>query len=137
MRKKVENAIRIINDSTISKHGIKESCIQIAYYHDKEEDQDMTLFYGEMRDSPRWHIAVVCYDSEVYAPLEKLHLRLLLISLLAFGVLLFIVGCFAKNEEKLKQIAGGRFNFSVEYDMARNAANIKCPGCGAEGTLRS
>ena len=41
------------------------------------------------------------------------------------------------NEEELKQIAGGRFNFSVEYDVARNAANIKCPGCGAEGTLRS
>ena len=103
MRKKVENAIRIINDSTISKHGIKESCIQIAYYHDKEEDQDMTLFYGVMRDSPEWQIAVACYDNEVYAPLKELHLRLLLISLLAFGVLLFIVGCFARNEEKLKQ----------------------------------
>ena len=103
MKKKVENAIRIINDSTILKHGIKESCIHIAYYHDDEEDQDLTLFYAGMRDIPQWQIAVACYDNEVYAPLKKLHLRLLLISLLAFGVLLFIVGCFARNEEKLKQ----------------------------------
>jgi predicted RNA-binding Zn-ribbon protein involved in translation (DUF1610 family) len=41
------------------------------------------------------------------------------------------------NEEEIKQVAGGRFNFSVEYDMAVRAANIKCPACGAEGTLRS
>lgn len=41
------------------------------------------------------------------------------------------------NEEELKQIAGGRFNFDTDYDMARRAANIKCPVCGAEGTLKS
>lgn len=41
------------------------------------------------------------------------------------------------NEDELKQIAGGRFNFNTDYDMAMRAANIKCPACGAEGTLRS
>lgn len=41
------------------------------------------------------------------------------------------------NEDELKQIAGGRFNFNTDYDMAMRAANIKCPACGAEGTLKS
>ncbi len=41
------------------------------------------------------------------------------------------------TEEELKEIAGGRFNFDTDYDMAMRAANIKCPICGSEGTLRS
>ena len=38
---------------------------------------------------------------------------------------------------ELREIAGGRFNFDTDYDMAMRAANIKCPICGSEGTLRS
>lgn len=103
MKRKVDNAIRIINDSTILKHGIKDGCIHITYYHDDVEGQDLTLFLSQMRDAPHWRIAVVCYDDEVYAPLKKLHYRLLLISLFAFGIMLFIIWIFARNEGKLKQ----------------------------------
>ena len=103
MRKKVENAIRVINDSTISKKWIKDGKIRTAYYYDEEEGQDLTLFFANILMESNWQIAVVCYDDEVYSPLKKLRIRLLLFSLLAFGILLFIVGRFARNEDKLKR----------------------------------
>ena len=103
MKRKVDNAIRVINDSTISKNWIIDGKIRTAYYYDEEEGQDLSLFFATIAGETPWQIAVVCYDSEVYSSLKQLRIRLLLFSLLAFGILLFIVGCFARNADKLKQ----------------------------------
>ena len=102
LKKNVEDAIRIINDSTVKKNLIKEGRVHTVYYYDKEKGDNLSLFFANMKGAPHWQIAVVCYDDEVYGALKELRIRLLLISLLAFGILLFIIGRFARNEEKLK-----------------------------------
>jgi len=103
LQQKVEDMIRIINDSTIKKVWITENRVRAAYYHDKESGDDLSVFFANIKGQPHWQIAVVCYDDEVYAPLIRLRYRLLLFSLLAFGILLFIVRNFARNAEKLKR----------------------------------
>ena len=101
LKQRVENAIRLINDSTIQKAQIKEGRVRTIYYYDKDAGDDLSVFGTNMKGSPHWQIAVACYDDEVYSPLNKLRLRLFLSSLLAFGILLYIVARFARNEEKL------------------------------------
>lgn len=103
LKKKVEEAICVINDSTVTKNLIKEGRVRTAYYYDKEKGDNLSIFFSNIKGAPHWQIAVVCYDDEVYSSLIELRIRLLLFSLLAFGILLFIVGCFARNEEKLKK----------------------------------
>lgn len=100
--KKVEDAIRVINDRTVKKNLVKDGRVHIAYYYDKEKGDDLSLFYANVKGAPHWQIAVVCYDDEVYGALIELRIRLLLISLLVFVILLFIIGLFARNEEKLE-----------------------------------
>lgn len=103
LKKKVEEAIRVINDSTVTKNLIKDGRVRTAYYYDKEKGDELSLFYTNIKGYPHWKIAVVCYDDEVYGSLIELRIRLLLLSLLAFGILFFIVGSFARNEEELKR----------------------------------
>ena len=103
LNKKVEDVIRVINDSTIKKSWIKESRMHTTSYYDEEAGDEMSIFFANIKEDPHWQIAVVCYDDEVYGSLRALRIRLLLLSMLAFGILLFIVGFFARNEVKLKQ----------------------------------
>ena len=39
-------------------------------------------------------------------------------------------------DDELDQVAGG-FQFNYEYYIHKQELNIKCPKCGAEGTLES
>lgn len=41
------------------------------------------------------------------------------------------------TEEEIASVAGGRFDFDIDYIMKKRAANLKCPVCGAEGTLNT
>lgn len=103
LKKKVDDLIRVINDSTVKKTWIKEGRVRTIYYHDEDEGDDLSVFYASIRGAPHWQIAVVCYDDEVYAPLLHLRFRLLLFSMLAFGILLYMIHRFAKEEKQLNR----------------------------------
>ena len=101
--RKVEDVIRVVNDSTIKKSWIRNGRMRKTSYYDKEAGDELTVFFASVKGAPHWQIVLVCYDDEVFGVLRKLRVRMLLMSILAFGILLFIVGYFARNEEKLKQ----------------------------------
>ena len=103
LQKKVAEVVDVINDSTFKKTWIKEGRVCVTTYYDKEAGDELSIFYASMKEQPHWQIAVVCYDDEVYGSLFKLRIRLLLLSLLAFGILLYILGRFARSEEELKR----------------------------------
>ena len=103
LQKKVEEVARAIGDSTVKKKWIKEGRVRTITLFDEEAGDELSVFFANMKGEPHWQIAVVCYDDEVYSPLRRLRIRLLLFSLLAFGILLFLVWSFARNEEKLKR----------------------------------
>ena len=103
LQQRVDEVIRVINDSTVKKSWSKEGRVRTTTFYDKEAGDELSVFFANIRGEPRWQIAVVCYDDEVYGSLNALRIRLLLLSLLVFGILLYIVRRFANNEEKLKQ----------------------------------
>ena len=80
-----------------------------------------------MRGIPHWQIAVVCYDDEVYGSLQELRYRLLLLSLLAFGILLYLVHRFAKDEEKLRSQALEQERMAGELHIANNIQQALLP----------
>ena len=92
--------INLINDSTVTRHESGSGRSKVIHFSNK--DRKGTVFYANMRGEPKWQIAVVCYDDEVYASLTQLRLVFLLLMLLAFGILLYMIYRFARNEKKLQ-----------------------------------
>ena len=99
---KVNYIVSIINDSTIAKRTSKSSKGKIATFRDPENNEKGYIYYTSFEDKPEWQIAVVCYDNEVFGPLRKLHMTILLTTLAGFIILGFIVSYFIKNNQKLK-----------------------------------
>lgn len=101
--KSVQYIVDLINDSTVNRHKSRSERSKFIKFDTNERDG--TVFYAKMKGEPSWQVAVVCYDDEVFAALSELRIIMLLLSLLAFSILLFIIFSFARSEKKLnKQI---------------------------------
>ena len=99
----MNKVISAINDSTLKKSWSTEGRVRTFDYYDNEVDDELSVFFANVKGDTHWQIAVVCYDHEVYGSLNKVRIRMLLFILLAFAVLLYMVSRFAKNEEILKK----------------------------------
>ncbi len=99
LQRDLEELVSILNDSTVVRQKSDNGRTTIIDFN--VDGRDGSVFYANMRGQPRWLLAVVCYDDEVYAPLWRLRLRLLLLSLIAFGILLYMIRRFAQSEREL------------------------------------
>ena len=93
--------VRLINDSTVARKKSRSGRSDMISF--KKDGEKGTIFYAFMKNKPHWQIAVVCYDKEVFATLNSMRIHMLLLMFLAFGILLFMIWLFARNEEKLKE----------------------------------
>ena len=110
--------INLINDSTVAR---ERSSTGRSWEIDFDDDgRSGTVFYTDMEGVPRWQIAVVCYDDEAFGELSKLRVRLLLLSALAFTIMLFIIGSFARKEKKLLVKTMEQERISSELSVARD-----------------
>ena len=123
--------IKMINDSTVVRHKSTSGRTKVMKFRtDRDGTGRMvstTVFYANMRGKPHWQIAVVCYDDEVYAPLTKLRLRMLLLMLLAFGFLLFVIWRFARGEKKLQKKTLEQERMAGELRIASNIQQALLP----------
>lgn len=95
------NIISLINDSTVARKKSKSGRSTIIYFDNGQRKG--TIFYANMKGQPHWQIAVVCYDDEVYASLLRLRLWFVLLMAVAFGILIYMIVRFAREEEKLHE----------------------------------
>jgi len=125
LRKEVEFVTSLINDSTAERRLCSNGRSKIIDFNTR--DRAGAVFVTNMRGTPHWQIAVVCYDDEVYGPLLELRNRLMLLSLLAFGILLYLVRRFAKDEEKLRNQALEQERMAGELHIANNIQQALLP----------
>jgi sigma-B regulation protein RsbU (phosphoserine phosphatase) len=117
--------ISLINDSTVTRKQSRSGRSRVIHFD--TDSRDGTVFYANMKGKPHWQLAVVCYDDEVYAPLMRLRLRLLLLSMLAVGILLFMIRLFAQSEKKLKQKTLEQERTNGELRIANNIQQALLP----------
>ena len=135
LQEKVEELVRIINDSTIKKSWSTEGRVRTTTYYDKDANDELSIFFANLKGEPHWQIAVVCYDDEAYAPLLKLRLRLLLFSLLAFGILLYMIHRYAQEEKQLNRKTREQERTNGELRIANNIQQTLLPA--NEASLKS
>lgn len=97
----VPQVVESINDSTIERHTSKSSHIKVIRFKSQADDADGSIFYADMKGKPKWKIVAVSYDEDVYAPVNTMWLRVLLLTLAAFCILGYIIRRFAQNQQKL------------------------------------
>jgi len=125
LRTEVEFVTSLVNDSTAERRLSSNGRSKIIDFDTR--DRDGSVFVTNMRGIPHWQIAVVCYDDEVYGSLLELRYHLLLLSLLAFGILLYLVRRFVKDEEKLRSQALEQERMAGELHIANNIQQTLLP----------
>ena len=117
--------IRLINDSTIDRSKSRTGRSNLVRF--KHDGEKGTVFYANMKGKPHWQIAVVCYDDEVYGELKTMRLRVLLLTLLAFGILLFMIKRFVSSQNKLKEKTMEQKRMAGELHIARSIQQTLLP----------
>ncbi|MBO7120578.1 MAG: SpoIIE family protein phosphatase [Bacteroidaceae bacterium] len=125
LRDEVQFVLSLINDSTVERRLSSNGRSHIIDFDTR--NRDGAIFYASMRGIPHWQIAVICYDDEVYGSLLELRYRLLLFSLLAFGILLYLVRRYAQDEQKLRIQTLEQERMAGELRIASNIQQALLP----------
>ena len=125
-QEEMEQIIRMINDSTVKKSPSNSGVSQVFPIQNADGDKGM-VFYAFFKGTPKWQIAVVCYDKEVYSKLGKMRLAIGILMLLGIAVLALIISRFAKNNRKLQQANMEQERMGSELRIATNIQREMLP----------
>ena len=101
-REEMESIIRQINDSTVQKSLSNSGRSTILPIEDADGDKGL-VFYANFKGKPKWQIALVCYDKEVFAKLDTMRRTTGILMIVGLLVLGLIISRFAKNDRKLQK----------------------------------
>ncbi|MBR5086655.1 MAG: SpoIIE family protein phosphatase [Muribaculaceae bacterium] len=124
--KDFDDAIRSINDTTTEARTVAKSKIKVKEFVN-EDGQDACVFFHHMKGNPRWMVAVVCYDKEVYGDLDKIRLRTGLLMLLGFLLLGYIIYRFIKNNKRMAENEIEHERLSSELQVAKRIQSEMLP----------
>ena len=121
----VEHVIALINDSTVSRKKSSSGRSDLITF-DRDNRKGRVIF-ANMKGKPHWQLAIVCYDDEVFAPLNQLRLKMLLFMLLAFGILLGVISIFRRKDEKLRKKEQEQEYLNKELQIASDVQQALLP----------
>ena len=115
----MEQVVRLINDSTVKRDSSSNGRSQYIVFKSEADNSRGCLYYANMKGNPKWQLAVVCYDNEVYGDLQPMRLKFGLLMLLGLGVLGLVIHRFANNERKLNRAQIVQERLSSELRIAQ------------------
>ena len=99
-RQEMELIIRQLNDSTVQKSLSNSGRSTVFPIEDVDGDKGL-VFYANFKGNPKWQIALVCYDKEVFAKLNTMRRDTGILMIVGLLVLGLIISRFAKNDRNL------------------------------------
>jgi len=122
----MQHIIRLINDSTVNKSLSNSGRSTVFPFEDSKGDKGLVI-YATFKGNPKWQIAVVCYDKEVYAKLRKMRLYIGILMLVGLLMLGLIISRFAKNNRKLQKVNMEKERIGSELRIATNIQKEMVP----------
>ena len=122
-REEMEHIIQMINDSTVKKSLSNSGRSTVLPIEDPDGDKGL-VFYANFKGNPKWQIALVCYDKEVYAKLNTMRLNTGILMIVGLLVLGLIISRFAKNDRNLhkanleKERIGGELRVASQIQQS-------------------
>lgn len=124
--KEMQHIIDMVNDSTVEKSLSKSGRSTVLPIEDADGDKGLVL-YANFKGTPKWKIAVVCYEKEVYAKLGKMRRTIGILMLLGILVLALIISRFVKNDRKLQKAKIEKDRIDSELRIAKNIQKEMLP----------
>ncbi len=134
-RQKIENVVRVINDSTIMKTKCRSGRSTIAYFEDPD-GRDGIVYYATFKERPHWQVAVVCYEDEVFSDLSRIRTKTMLFSLFGLIILSFILYLAMRNILRLQRASVKQDRINNELRIASNIQKEMLPIKGADDINR-
>ena len=122
----LEHIIRMINDSTVERLPSSSGRTKVLPIKNPDGDEGL-VFYTLFKGQPKWQIAAVCYDKEVYAKLVKMRRMIGVLMMLALLVLGLIITRFARNDRKLQKVKIEQERIGSELRIATNIQHEMLP----------
>ena len=117
----------LFSDSTVTRVSSNSGRSEVMEFKSRATGDQAYVYYAVMRGEPRWRIAVVCYDDEVYSKLYKLGYNLLFLNLLAVAIMAFILIRFMRNLRRLSQARLEQELVNNELSVAQKIQNAILP----------
>ena len=124
--KEMADIITQLNDSTVERSLSNSGRSKVFPIKDDDGDEGMVL-YANFKGTPKWQIAVVCYEKEVYAKLIKMRRTIGILMLSGLLVLAMIVSRFVKNDRKLQKTKIAKNRIDSELRIAKNIQKEMLP----------
>ena len=126
--KKAELAhvVAMLNDST-AEHSLSRSGRTSVFPITDKDGGKGLVFHAVFKGNPRWRIAVVCYDDEVYVKLLHMRHNIGIMMLLGLLVLGLMVSSFAKNNRRLQRANMKQQRIDSELHIATNIQKEMLP----------
>ena len=121
-----EMITEMINDSTVEKSVSSSGHSRYFNIIDYEGDRGR-VYFAPFRGKPKWQVAVVCYDDEVYGKLTSMRKNIGLLMLVAMLVLILIVTRYVKNSRKLQKVNMEKERISSELRIAHDIQRQMLP----------
>lgn len=96
-------AVKMINDSTVSRRIGNVEGIKIISFEDKERNEKALLYYKDVRGLSDWRIAMVNYESEVYDRLNKVNNKILFRMLIVLILFSIMIAKIVQNTRRLQE----------------------------------
>lgn len=110
-----DSVINMINDSSVVREYSHSGHCKLIYF---DTQRGGTVFYANMRGTPHWQIAVVCYDDEVYSTLDQSRTTSFLVWLAGLLLLAFILYRSMRNIRHLEDAHLEQERISSELRVA-------------------
>ena len=124
--REMDHIISMINDSTVEKTSSNSGRSTVFSIKDADGDEGL-VFYAHLKGEPKWKIAVVCYDKEVYGKLMKMRRTIGILMLLGLLILGLIIARFAKNARNLHKAKLEQERIGSELRIATNIQKEMLP----------
>ena len=125
-QQEMAHIISMINDSTVERSLSDSGRSTVISFEDADGDEGL-VFYAKLKGEPKWKIALVCYDKEVYAKLKKMRRTIGFLMLLALLALGLIIARYVNNNNKLQKANLKQERIGSELRIATNIQKEMLP----------
>ena len=125
----VEQVVRLIGDSTVVRKRSASGHSKVIAFESELSHKRAYAYFAFMQGEPRWQVAVVCYDDEVYGALYAMRLKVMLFMLLGFALLGFIIHRSVRSERRLGEAQARQDLIDRELRIAQTIQHEMLPPC--------
>ena len=123
----VSYVVALMADSTAVRSVRGHNRIPRIAFRDPVTREKARVDYKPLSRDPRWVVAQVSYDREVFAPVKSMMWRFFLLGMAGLAVLLFIIDRFARNGKRLYEADLKQARIGSELRVARQIQDAMLP----------